>query len=145
MDLIRQYVTEFWWLTVLSVGLVVMFFVVIPVVVLRLPVDYMLSMEEQPPQGPKTRPFSRILLGLVKNLMGIVLVFIGIALLVLPGEGIITIILGLLLIDFPGKLKFKRWLIQQPVVITSINWLRIKAGRPKLQVPVTGQPAKPPD
>jgi hypothetical protein len=145
MELIRQYMTEFWWVPVLSAGLVVMFFVAIPVLVLRLPADYILSMEELPRQGPKSRPISRILLGLAKNLIGIILIIIGIALLVLPGEGIITIIIGLLLIDFPGKLKFKRWLIQQPVVIRSINWLRAKANQPTFQLPLSSQPAKRPD
>ncbi|MFC1620038.1 hypothetical protein ACFL45_08840 [Candidatus Neomarinimicrobiota bacterium] len=144
-DLVRQYITEFWWVTALSVGLVVTFFVVIPMLILQLPVDYIVSMDEQPHQGPKKRSFSRLLLGLVKNLIGIVLVFIGIALLVLPGEGIITIIIGLLLIDFPGKFKFKCWLLKQPLVINSINWLRIKSGRPKLRVPLPGEAANCPE
>jgi hypothetical protein len=144
-DLVRHYITEFWWVTALSVGLVVTFFVVIPMLILRLPVDYIISMEVQPRQGPRKRSFSRLLLGLVKNLIGIVLVFIGIALLVLPGEGILTIIIGLLLIDFPGKTRFKCWLMRQPVVIRSINWLRTRAGHPKMQVPLPGEAANYPE
>ena len=140
IDLIQDYIKDFWWVTALSALIVVAFLVFIPVLVLRLPVDYIISMEQQPDQGWQKRPLSRIAMGLIKNILGLVLVLIGLALLVLPGEGIITIIIGLLLIDFPGKIKFKRWIIQQPVVIISINWLRAKTGRPKLQVPSSRQP-----
>lgn len=144
-DLIRHYLTEFWWVTALSVGLVVMFFVVIPVVILRLPADYILSLEQPPRQRSNKRPFSRLFMTLIKNVLGIILIFVGIALLVLPGEGIITIIIGVLLIDFPGKTRFKCWLVRQPVVIRSINWLRTRAGRPNLHVPQPRQAADCPE
>lgn len=140
IDLMQHYMKEFWWVTMLSGAIVVAFIIFIPVVVLRLPVDYILSLEQQPGRGQKKRSFSRICSSIFRNFLGIILVLIGIALLVLPGEGIITIIIGLLLIDFPGKIKFKRWIVQQSIVIRAINWVRAKAGRPSLQVPLSQQP-----
>ncbi len=140
IDLMQQYMKEFWWIAMLSAAIVVAFIIFIPVVVLRLPVDYILSLEQQPGRGQKKRSFSRIYTSIFRNFLGIILVLIGIVLLVLPGEGIITIIIGLLLIDFPGKIKFKRWIVQQPIVIRAINWVRAKAGRPSLQAPLSQQP-----
>lgn len=139
IDLIQDYMQEFWWITILSATIVVGFLISIPVLVVRLPVDYIICLEQQPVRQQGKRTFSRIYLSLIRNVLGLILVLIGIALLVLPGEGIITIIIGLLLIDFPGKIKFKCWLVQQPVVIRSINWVRAKAGRPKLQTPLARQ------
>ena len=46
--------------------------------------------------------------------------------LITPGQGILTIIVGILLGDFPGKLRFERWLIAQAPVKQSLNWIRRK-------------------
>ncbi len=72
------------------------------------------------------------LLHLGKNLLGLVVLVIGIAMLVLPGQGVLTIVTGLLLMDFPGKYRFERWLVHQRPVLLGVNWLRGKAGRQAL-------------
>jgi hypothetical protein len=70
-----------------------------------------------------------------KNLCGVVLILAGIVMLVLPGQGILTILVGLICVDFPGKFAFERWAIRRRGVIHSINWLRKKAGREPLMSP----------
>ena len=49
--------------------------------------------------------------------------------LILPGQGILTILIGLFLMNFPGKFKLERKLIAMPKVLKSLNWIRTKAGK----------------
>jgi hypothetical protein len=45
---------------------------------------------------------------------------------VLPGQGLLTIVVGLLLIDFPGKYSLERRLAGQSHVFRMLNWIRRK-------------------
>ncbi len=67
-----------------------------------------------------------------KNALGYLFVLMGIAMLVLPGQGILTIMIGVTLLDFPGKYRLERWLVSRRPVLRSINWLRRCAGREPL-------------
>jgi len=53
----------------------------------------------------------------------------GIVMLVLPGQGILTIVIGLMLSNFPGKYRLERWLVMRPRVLRTINWLRQRSKR----------------
>jgi hypothetical protein len=73
--------------------------------------------------------------GLVmKNLVGAVLVLLGIVMSLpgVPGQGILTILLGLMLLDLPGKRRWEQKLVKRPKVLQTINHLRGKFGRPPL-------------
>jgi hypothetical protein len=70
----------------------------------------------------------------LKNLIGFVLLAAGIAMLVLPGQGILTMLIGISLVDFPGKRQLERKLIGQPAVLNTINKVREKFGQPPLTV-----------
>jgi hypothetical protein len=50
----------------------------------------------------------------------------------LPGQGLLTMITGLLLIDYPGKFRLERKIVNTPAVLKSLNWLRAKAKKPPL-------------
>jgi hypothetical protein len=54
--------------------------------------------------------------------------------LVLPGQGILTMLIGISLVDFPGKRQLERKLIGQPAVLNTINRVREKFGQPPLTV-----------
>jgi hypothetical protein len=71
---------------------------------------------------------------LAKNLIGYGLILAGILMLLLPGQGILTMITGLLLIDYPGKFRLERQIARQPAILKSLNWLRAKAQKPPLSV-----------
>lgn len=58
--------------------------------------------------------------------------------LVLPGQGILTIVLGISLLDFPGKRPFIRWLVSKPMVYRALDWLRKKTHSPPLDLPRRG-------
>jgi hypothetical protein len=66
--------------------------------------------------------------------IGFVLLAAGIAMLVLPGQGILTMLIGISLVDFPGKRQLERKLIGQPAVLNAINKMRQRFGQPPLTV-----------
>jgi hypothetical protein len=133
---IRGHETLLWWLGALSIVMAVGTLVVLPIIVARLPADYFTR--DQRPTGGRTPAMTLRLLSLVgKNLLGLVLILAGVAMLVLPGQGILMVLIGLMLMDFPGKRALERRLVQQPSVCQAINWIRAKAHQPALQMPVS--------
>ena len=79
-------------------------------------------------------PLLKLLVLITKNFFGILLLMSGILMLVLPGQGILTIITGLVFMDYPGKYKFERKLLKQKGVINSINWIRSRLSKPSLKI-----------
>ena len=79
-------------------------------------------------------PLLKLLALITKNFFGVLLLLSGILMLVLPGQGILTIITGLVFMDYPGKYKFERKLLRQKGVINSINWIRSRLSKPSLKV-----------
>jgi hypothetical protein len=73
--------------------------------------------------------------GLVaKNLLGAFLVLLGIVLSLpgVPGQGVLTILLGVMLLDFPGKRGLELKLVSRPKVLNTINRIRHRFDRPPL-------------
>lgn len=109
--------------------------VALPWLLTRLPSDYFLETDRT---GHPSWPRHRALYWtwrLLKNLLGVVLLVAGFVMLFTPGQGVLTILAGLWLMDLPGKRRWELHLIGRPKVLASINWIRHKAGRPPLQVP----------
>lgn len=69
-----------------------------------------------------------------KNLLGVVLVVVGILLSLpgVPGQGMLTILLGVMLLDFPGKPRLEYWLVSRPKILQAINKLRHRFSKPAL-------------
>src|SRR6266478_4646716 len=69
-----------------------------------------------------------------KNVLGIILVLLGIVLSIpgVPGQGILTILLGIMLLDFPGKRRLEEAILSRPKVREAINRLRHRFGKPPL-------------
>jgi hypothetical protein len=104
----------------------------LPVLVSRIPRDYFAG---ETRHLSKTHPFHPVVYGLLivlKNLLGVALIAAGIAMLVLPGQGLLTILIGVSLMDFPGKFTLERWLVGRPGVLKAINWLRERYGEEPL-------------
>jgi hypothetical protein len=79
-------------------------------------------------------PAVRFLGVLAKNVLGVVLVALGILMSIpgVPGQGILTILLGIMLLDFPGKRSLEYKLVSRPPVLKAINKLRHRFGEPGL-------------
>ncbi|MBT6966949.1 MAG: hypothetical protein HN998_04960 [Candidatus Thioglobus sp.] len=65
----------------------------------------------------------------VKTFVGVLLVLAGIIMLVTPGQGFISIILGIFLMEFPGKRQLEIKFINHNPTFKTLNWLRDKAGK----------------
>ena len=63
---------------------------------------------------------------------GFCLIMGGILMLVLPGQGLLTILVGLMLSDYPGKFKLEKRIIKTNLVLKTINWYRTKSNIPPL-------------
>jgi hypothetical protein len=120
------------WLGAASVLMFVGSLIAVPWVIVRLPSDYLANHRLPDRRRPANRLLGAVYFA-VKNVLGIVLILAGIAMLVLPGQGILTIWVGLLLMDLPGKRAAERWLVGRRPVLASINWIRLKAGRPAME------------
>jgi hypothetical protein len=73
---------------------------------------------------------------LLKNLVGVLLVVLGgiMTLPVIPGPGILVLVLGVMLLDFPGKRRLEQWLVRRTAVLRAMNRLRQRYGKPPLVV-----------
>ena len=73
---------------------------------------------------------------IAKNIAGVFLIFLGILLSLpgVPGQGILTILLGLILLDIPGKRPLEARIIKRPAVLAAINKLRAKYNKPPLEL-----------
>lgn len=107
--------------------------IAIPILLVRMPVDYF---DERRPRGRirTNHVVLRIAVDVFRNLIGIVLVLAGIAMIVLPGQGLLTILFGLSLLDFPGRNNLERRIFGWPVVLRTINTIRAKFGKPPLAI-----------
>lgn len=117
-----------------SVAIFIASLLIIPALVVRIPPDYFTHETRPPSPWANQHPFVRLAILVGKNLLGGVLMLAGIAMLVLPGQGLLTLLVGFFLVDFPGKYRFEKWLIAQRYILRPINWLRNRRGRMPLRV-----------
>ncbi|XQW86542.1 PGPGW domain-containing protein [Thalassotalea piscium] len=68
-------------------------------------------------------------ISVVKVIVGICFLVCGFAMLFLPGQGLITMLIGLSLLPFPGKAKFERRLLARKSIRSTLNWIRKKANK----------------
>lgn len=93
--------------------------VLVPRFLAKLPPNYLQQGEE---------PQHSLPLRIARNVLGVVLVALGVAMLLLPGQGLLTLLVGLLLVDFPGKHELVRRLMSRPKVLSLVNKLRSHRG-----------------
>lgn len=126
------------WLTTLALTSLVTFIaslIIIPWIITRLPADYFVDEQRHISKAHNKHPLAYFAIRIFKNLVGGILVLAGILMLVLPGQGILTIFVGLGIADFPGKFKLLRRIAQQPSVYNAMNWIREKAAIEPLEKP----------
>jgi hypothetical protein len=126
------------WLVGMGVASVVMFvgsLVLIPIMVVRMRADYFIHPRSDRAALAGSHPALRWMLLGLKNLMGFVLLVLGLAMLVGPGQGILTILVSLSLLNFPGKRRLEMQLLRVPGLLSAINRLRQRAGRDPVVLP----------
>jgi hypothetical protein len=102
-------------------------------IVIRLPADYFAEPQRY---WTNRHPVLRWSGLIAKNLLGIALIGIGIVLSLpgVPGPGLLTILLGVMLTDFPGKRRLECWLIRRPAILAAVNGLRERYNKPPFVV-----------
>jgi hypothetical protein len=121
------------WSLVISLGTFVGGTAVVALLLVKQPATYFC--ESCPRDVWVDRPPVMCWTGLIfKNLLGVVLVVLGglMALPGVPGPGTLTIVLGVILLNFPGKRGLEWWLIRRPTVLSAINRLRQWYGKPPM-------------
>jgi archaellum biogenesis protein FlaJ (TadC family) len=132
---VREHAVLFQVLGAASLAMFVLSLVVFPLVVISLPADYFVRERRDPVRQLRRRPLLWAAVMVVKNLLGAVLIAAGVAMLVLPGQGLLTILVGLALTNFPGKFTLERRFVRVPSVGRTLNRIRSAAGRPSLEIP----------
>lgn len=115
----------------ISLGAFVISIILLPLIIIRLPADFFI----REPAKQSSRSIGRLSLKLLKNLVGVFLLLVGILMLFIPGQGILTMLFGISLMDFPGKRRLEARCVSLPRVTRSLNWLREKADKPLFILP----------
>ncbi|MEX1042666.1 MAG: PGPGW domain-containing protein [Pirellulaceae bacterium] len=134
---LEEHETLLWSLTAIGVFMFLATLIAIPWLLTRLPADYFIRRPVR--DWPGRHPAVHLGLVIVKNLLGVILVLAGIAMLVLPGQGLLTILVGIMFLDFPGKRRMERWLIRRGPILSAANWIRARAGKSPLEVYKTAE------
>jgi uncharacterized membrane protein SpoIIM required for sporulation len=129
---LNEHQTLLWLIAGASLVIFIGTLILIPAIVVRIPPDYFAHEKRPPSRWAEHAAPVRLVMLIVKNVLGAILIVAGTVMLGLPGQGLLTMFVGFLLIDFPGKYRFERWLVSRRSVLRLINWLRHRAGRDPL-------------
>lgn len=129
-----------WWVAAASVVAFFATLLLVPLILIRLPRDYFSHRRRRETHAQDRHPVVRVLFALVKNVFGLMFIVAGIAMLVLPGQGILTIVVGLMLVNFPGKYHAEQWAVRHKSVLRTINWIRARANKPRMVIDGDGTP-----
>lgn len=108
---------------------------IVTIILVKLPADHF-SKNRKTKFWAGPRPWLRALGIIGKNIGGILLVALGVVLSLpgVPGQGLLTILLGIMIMDFPGKDRLEQKLLSRPSIVNAINSLRGRFGKPPLQL-----------
>ena len=119
------------WFAVSSVFMFVGTLIAIPIILMRLPADSF-DVRIPRPWMENHHPVLRLIGHVVKNVVGAIFLFAGFLMLFLPGQGVLTMLIGLSLIEFPGKRRVEAKIVGQSTVLSTINAMRAKFDKPPL-------------
>lgn len=109
-----------------SLVMLVVSLVAIPWLLCRLPEGYLVDGPASERHGLAKR--------VLRNVLGGVIVLLGVLMLVLPGQGLLTMFVGLTLLDFPKKREWIKRVLTRPSLLKLINSMRERFGHPPLRV-----------
>ena len=143
MDLfsgIWEWLVRFWesltwgdiaWTIVFSVATIIVSYVLIVIGMIKIPADYFSSTYVR--EINRDTHFSlRWATFIVKNIIGFLLIIAGVIMIFTPGPGVPTILLGLIMMDIPGKRPLEARIIKRPEILETVNNLRARYNKPPL-------------
>ena len=124
-----------WQLTGLSALLVVAGLVAGVMLIVRMPEDYFVREPGSYAGGP---PTVRLLRRVARNSLALLLALVGIllSLPMVPGPGLLMLLMALSIADFPGKRRLELFIVRNPLVLRPANALRALCRRRPLQIPM---------
>jgi len=122
-----------------SIGSLIVTVIALPAVLVRLPEDYF-ARDRVIPEDRRHLVW-RITSLVVKNVLGAAFLVGGFAMLFFPGQGLLTILIGLVLVDFPGKRRFEQAIVRRRHIASGINRLRRRFGHAPLRLDDGPHPA----
>jgi len=135
-DWLQEHQTLLVWLGITSIVTLVLCVIALPIVVIRMGENHFLRDHKIANDSfRESHTVIRLTILILKNLLGLILVVAGIAMLALPGQGLLTIFLGLFVMNFPGKRALEVLFLRIPGILKRINWIRSKANQPALKLP----------
>ena len=119
----------------LFAGSLIFSFLCIGIVMVKIPENYF-STHYQQDFMPGSSWAVRWGAVIAKNVFGVFLILLGLVLSLpgVPGQGILTILLGLIMIDIPGKRPLEARIIKRPAILSAINDLRARYNKPPLMM-----------
>ncbi len=132
LEFLSDYKIYLVWLGTLSFIIFIFSLLTIKWLVALIPSDYFIKKNNS--EFRSNYPIFWLVSIIIKNLIGYILIFGGILMLVLPGQGLFTIFVGLMLSNYPGKFYIERKFIAIPSVLRAINWLRKKSNTPPIKI-----------
>ncbi len=128
-------------LTIVSIIGFIASLVAIPWILIRLPSDYF-DLRVPRHWMKDHHPILRMIGLIIKNVVGFVFLLTGFLMLFLPGQGLLTMLIGISFLDFPNKRNLEVRIIGQPAVLNVINAVRHKFNKLPLTLS-SGSPKEP--
>lgn len=108
---------------------------IVSLILVKLPADHFSTKRKTKFwSGPRPALHAAKVIG--KNIAGVLLVALGVVLSLpgVPGQGLLTVLLGIMLLDFPGRHRLEQKLLSKPSIVNTINKLRGRFGKPRLEL-----------
>ena len=119
------------WGSAITVVSIIVSYAAIVIGMIKIPADYFSSSYVRE-IGKDTHFSVRWAAFIIKNTVGFFLIIAGIVMIFTPGPGVPTILLGLIMMDIPGKRPLEARLIKRPMVLSAVNDLRARYNKPPL-------------
>ncbi len=103
--------------------------IAVPWLIGRMPADYFITHWQQVDRRRMHHPAVALITVVLRNLFGLLLFVAGFAMLFLPGQGVLTMLIGVCLMDFPGKRNLLNMVSEKSSVQRGLNWIRRKKGK----------------
>jgi hypothetical protein len=140
LDRFSEFVSAITWSKVLIGALIFVgsFFInlaIVSFILVKLPADHF-SKRRKTKFWSGPRPWLHAAKVIGKNIGGVLLVALGVVLSLpgVPGQGLLTILLGVMLLDFPGRHRLEQKLLSKPSIVNTINRLRGRFEKPPLEL-----------
>jgi len=123
------------WVAAGSIAMFVISLAAMPFIVARIPVNYFTHHGRHRMSQSNHHPVIRLLLAGLKNILGAILLVAGFIMLFTPGQGILSMLFGLMIMNYPGKYRLECWIINKPMIFDTVNRMRARQDREPLLPP----------